>query len=88
MIETRRPKVVFLMETRMSEERAWELGRSLDFQNGEVVASVGLSGALALFWRLGVTTMLQSKSRSHIDVILTCDSLRAKQWRLTGFYGS
>lgn len=28
-----------------------------------------------------------SKSKSHIDVLLSCENLRISQWRLTGFYG-
>jgi hypothetical protein len=75
------------METRLSEERALSLGGSLGFPNGEAVLSVGLSGGLALFWRRDVTVGLQSKSRSHIDVILSTDNLGVMQWRLTGFYG-
>jgi hypothetical protein len=79
--------MVFLMETRMSEERAGDLMKSLGFPNREVVVAAGLSGGLALFWRRDVTVSSQSKSRSHIDVVLSYDKLDVRRWRFTGFYG-
>jgi hypothetical protein len=79
--------MVFLMETRMTEQRTLEVQRSLGFSNGEVRAASGLSGGLALFWMKGVMVALQSKSHSHIDVVLSSDNLRPQQWRFTGFYG-
>jgi hypothetical protein len=82
-----KPTLVFLMETRMNEERALGVMKALGFSNGEVVAAGGLSGGLALFWRRDVVVALQSKSRSHIDVHLSNDLLGLWSWRLTGFYG-
>jgi hypothetical protein len=87
LIKTWKPALVFLMETRLSEERIGALMKSLGFPNGEVVAANGLSGGLALFWRRDIIVSLQSKSRSHIDVILSCANLKVRQWRFTGFYG-
>jgi hypothetical protein len=75
------------METRLAEERALGVMKALGFPNGEVVSADGLSGGLALFWRRDVVVSLQSKSRSHIDVLLASDSLSSRQWRFTGFYG-
>jgi hypothetical protein len=76
------------METRMMKERTVELQRSLGFPNGEIVATTGLSRGLALFWRTDMLVALQSKSRSHIDVVISCDILRTKQWRFRGFMGN
>jgi hypothetical protein len=87
LIKTWKSALVFLMETRLSEERIGALMKSLGFPNGEVVAANGLSGGLALFWRRDIIVSLQSKSRSHIDVILSCANLKVRQWRFTGFYG-
>jgi exonuclease III len=87
VVEERRPAVVFLMETRMGEERALGLKRDLGFSNAIVIKSEGLSGGLLLLWRQDVTVEELSKSRSHIDVLLSCDRLKITQWRLTGFYG-
>jgi hypothetical protein len=75
------------METRLSRDRALELRREFGFPNGEAVSPAGQSGGLALFWRRDVPVMTQSMSKSHIDVVLSCDTLSPKQWRLTGFYG-
>jgi hypothetical protein len=75
------------METQLSEERTWGLMKSLGFPNGEVVAATGLSGGLAMFWRRDTTVALQSKSRSHIDVVLSCYILYGRDWCFTGFYG-
>jgi hypothetical protein len=79
--------MVFLMETRLAEERALGVMKALGFPNGEVVSADGLSGGLALFWRRYVVVSLERKSRSHIDVLLASDSLSSQQWRFTGFYG-
>ena len=87
LVEERRPSVLFLMETKMGEERALGLKRDLGFPNAIIVKSEGLSGGLALLWRHDVTVAEVSKSRSHIDVMLSCDRLRISQLRLTGFYG-
>jgi hypothetical protein len=67
--------VVFLMETRMTEERTSELQHALGFSNGEVIAMSGLSGGLALFWMKDVMVALQNKSLSHIDILLSCHNL-------------
>jgi hypothetical protein len=75
------------METRMREERACGLQRALGFPNAIVVKSEGLSGGLVLLWCRDVVVAELSKSKSHIDVLMSCDSLRIMQWRLTGFYG-
>jgi hypothetical protein len=75
------------METRMGEEKALGLKRDLGFPSAIVIKSVGLSGGLMLLWQREVMVAEISKSRSHIDVMLSCDCLRIAQWRLTGFYG-
>jgi hypothetical protein len=75
LVVTTKPATVFLMETRMTRDRALGLQRELGFPNGEAVAATGLSGGLALFWRRDVTVAVQTMSKSHIDVVLSCDAL-------------
>jgi hypothetical protein len=75
-MEEKRPTVVFLIETRMGEECAFGLKLNLAFPNAIVVKSEGLSGGLMLLWRRDVVVAELSKSRSHIDVHMSCDSLR------------
>ena len=87
VVEEKQPAVVFLMETRMNEERARGVQRALGFPNAIVVKSEGRSGGLILMWRGDVVVAEQSKSRSHIDVLLSCVNLSVVQWRFTGFYG-
>jgi len=86
-VDEKKPAVMFLMETRMGEDRALGLRRRLGFPNAIVVKSEGLSGGLMLLWRHDVVVAELSKSKHHIDVLLSCDSLRITQWRVTGFYG-
>lgn len=86
LVEERRLAVVFLMETRMGEERALGWKRDLVFPNAIIVKSEGLSGGLVLLWRQNMLVVEMSKSRSHIDVLLSYDRLRISQWRLMGFY--
>lgn len=71
----------------MNEERALGLQRNLGFSKSIVVKAEGLSGRLLLLWRQEVMVAELSKSRSHIDVLLSCDRLRIPQLRITGFYG-
>lgn len=71
----------------MNEECALGLQRNLGFPNSIVVKAEGLSGGLLLLWWRDVVVAELSKSRSHIDVLLSCDRLRISEWRLTGFYG-
>lgn len=66
------------------EECALGLRHRLGFPNG---IAVGAVGGLALFCRGDVIVASQSKSKSHIDVLLSCATVGVQQWRLTGFYG-
>lgn len=87
LVEIHKPALVFMMETKLEEEKALDLKRSLGFPNGLAVAARGLSGGLALFWRGDIIVTLQNKSKSHIDVIVSSDTVGIRQWRITGFYG-
>ena len=55
VLQTVRPAVLFLMETKMHRNRAMVLKKSLGFPNAEAVSSEGLSGGLMLLWRGDVT---------------------------------
>lgn len=77
--EAHQPALVFLTETRLSKDRALGLQRALGFPNGHAVPAEGLSGGLALFWRRGLVVVAQTMSRSHIDVVVSCDELAVKQ---------
>lgn len=51
LVEEKKPAIVFFMETRMSEERAFGLQRELGFHAAIAVKSEGLSGGFVLMWR-------------------------------------
>lgn len=87
VVEQYKPAVVFLSETRLDKDRALALRLRLGLANGQAVGAAGQSGGLALFWRGDVTVAIQSLSKSHIDVLLSCDKVNVHQWRFTGFYG-
>jgi hypothetical protein len=87
LVDEVKPAVVFPMETRMNRERSLELRGKLGFPNDEAVSAEGLSGGPTLLWRGDVTVAIQSMSKSHIDVVLSCPNVGMQQWRLTGFYG-
>lgn len=80
------PRLLFLMETKLSEKRVLRLRNLLGFSGGLAVDRVGLGGGLALFWKDEWDVTLQSFSSGHIDV-------RIKGWMeaadiyFTGFYG-
>ena len=86
-MELYKPAVVFLMETKMEKNHALGLKHRLGFPNSVAVGAVGQSGGLALFWWREVMVELQNLSKSHIDVLISCDELDNKQWWFTGFYG-
>lgn len=46
----RKPKCVFLMETKVEKSRMELVERSLNFKNSVIVDLNGLAGGLALFW--------------------------------------
>lgn len=71
----------------MNKDRAMCLKKKLGFPNGAAVGAQGLGGGLALFWRRDVVVDLQTMSKSHIDVVLSCELLDGQRWRFTGFYG-
>lgn len=80
-----RPSVIFLCETRDNKGKMEKVRRALHFDGLFVVDSQGLSGGLALLWRVKDQVNLRSFSRNHIDVEIKIDGKEA--WRLTGIYG-
>jgi hypothetical protein len=73
MVKEKKPKMVFLMETKMSNKRVDFLKRKLDFANLFAVDSVGWSGGLVLLWKEDVQVDIQNYSRCHINVVVSMD---------------
>ena len=82
-----KPKIVFLMETKMKKNQMEKEKFKLGLLNGLIVPRVGRSGGLAILWDRDVKVEVQSYSGYFIDASMT-DSDSGFQWHITGFYGN
>jgi hypothetical protein len=73
MVKEKKPKMVFLMETKVSNKRVDFLKRKLDFANLFAVDSVGWSGGFVLLWKEDVQVDIQNYSRCHINAVVSMD---------------
>ena len=82
------PKLVFLMETK-SDKKNWMdmVNDKCNMKDGMFVSSIGKSGGLALFRKEGVTVMVQTYSKTHIDALVD-EGENVGWWHFTGFYGN
>jgi hypothetical protein len=86
MVRTKKPNLIFLMETKL-HRRKMEANRiKLGFDGMFVVDSIGKSGGLALLWKLETVVQIQNYSRWNINAVVSADS-SAKEWKFSGFYG-
>ena len=65
------PYLVFLVETKVKQNRMEKIKFSLGFSNGLIVPSRGRNGGLALLWSTLVNLEIKSYSQHHIDPIVT-----------------
>ncbi|KAK5833744.1 hypothetical protein PVK06_017598 [Gossypium arboreum] len=79
------PNLIFLSETKMSDNEFRRVQNICRLQNGLVVNSEGWSGGLVLMWRDGTNVSIQSYSKHQIDSIVNLEN--NKKMRVTGFYG-
>ena len=89
MVREKRPKIIFLMETKQTVEEMRKVKEELHYQGGLFVPCDrswgGRRGGLAMLWKDEVNLHIQNYSLNHIDAIILTDP-RAP-WRITGFYG-
>jgi exonuclease III len=85
MVKVKFPTVVFLMETKMRQEKMERIRCMLGFNNLFVVDSVGKSGGLALFWKEEAGLEIQNYSRRHIHAIIK-NGGGGQPWKFTAFY--
>ncbi|XP_019164331.1 PREDICTED: uncharacterized protein LOC109160499 [Ipomoea nil] len=85
MVSRKKPKFVFLMETKVGRVHAERLRVKLGFDGLFYVDSTGLSGGLALPWKTNNTARLLSFSKNHVDIEVSIPGFI--KWRMTGFYG-
>jgi hypothetical protein len=85
-VKIKKPQLVFIMETRMQQNKADRLRSKLGFDNCFVVDSKGKSGGMMLFWNSSSGVEIQNYSRRHINAVVqrSTDDL---VWKFTGFYG-
>ena len=86
MLQDEAPKVVFLMETKLPQERMNFLKHELGYTQGLAVSSDGQSEGLALLWKLDSKVEVRRLSRWYIDAYIDYDNM-GEVWRLIGFYG-
>lgn len=86
LIRSHAPSVVFLMETKQGSYRVNGLRRRFGYSKGLVVDPCGLSGGLALWWRLDVDVNVLSSSKNVIDTVLLLKD-RNTSVRVTWVYG-
>lgn len=85
LVLIKRPKVDFLMETKVDSMMIEYVRSVLGFPCSFVVNSNGNSGGVALFWKDDNSIRIVSSSSNYIDAIFNFDFLGS--WRFTGFYG-
>jgi hypothetical protein len=86
MVREKRPHLVFLMETKMTQRKEEVVRIKLGFENCFAVDYIGKGGGLMLLWRNSIMVEIQNFSRRHINAVVQCSS-EALSWKLTGFYG-
>lgn len=81
------PRVLFLIETKLSSKRMEMVRLKCGFSNGIDIGAVGSKGGLSLGWNVNDLISIKSYSSSHIDAMIL-DPDNGLEWRLTGFMGA
>ena len=71
------PVLVFLLETKASQNRIKGLQRKLNLTQGITVPSDGWSGGLVMVWKEGADVSFKSCSNGHINVVV-CEGADAQ----------
>ena len=82
------PKLVFLMETKSDKKNWMDIVKDkCNMKDGLFILSIRKSKGLTLFWKEGVTVMVQTYSQTHIDALVD-GGADFGWWHFTGFYGN
>lgn len=84
LVREKAPKVLFLMETKLSGDEMWRIQVDLPYRCMLAVPSVLRSGGLAFLWMEEVELHVQTYSPNCIGSLTRSDN---SLWRFTGFYG-
>ncbi|KAK8283598.1 hypothetical protein V6Z12_D08G105400 [Gossypium hirsutum] len=79
------PNIVFLCETKIYSNEFSRIRSTCRMEGCLAVSSEGKSGGLALFWREGISVMVQNYSKFHIDSLVKMDN--GELFQFTGVYG-
>lgn len=85
MVQTHRPKMVFIAETRQNQFSVQSMKLRLGLRRCFIVDGCGKGGGLALFWDESINVDLKSYNMRHIDSVITENN--GEQWRATLVYG-
>lgn len=71
MVQTHRPKVVFLSETRQNQGFVENIKWRIGLRGCLAVNGIGKGGGIALFWDESVNVTIKSYNLRHIDAVIT-----------------
>ncbi|XP_031112052.1 uncharacterized protein LOC116016024 [Ipomoea triloba] len=86
LVCSKRPKVIFLMETFVDRRKMEGIRVQIGYDNVFTVGAVGHRGGLAFLWMNTVVLEITGYSTNHIDTKLALD-IDKPQFRFTGYYG-
>nr|GMC85790.1 uncharacterized protein LOC109184723 [Ipomoea batatas] len=86
IVHTKRPVLLFLMETKLCSSKMEIIRTKVGFDNMFTVDCSGRSGGLALLWKKELNLTIVNHSRNFIDATINSVS-SSSLWRYTGFYG-
>ncbi|XP_019167877.1 PREDICTED: uncharacterized protein LOC109163583 [Ipomoea nil] len=86
LIRTKRPRVVFLIETFVDRNRMEQVRVKTGYDNVFTVDAVGHRRGLAMLWSNSINLQVTAYCDNFIDTTLSLD-VGAPVWRFTGYYG-
>lgn len=85
ILQTHRPQIVFLYETKMLPMRMNNVRVELNFENCFTVSRNRLERGLAMLWSSNIDVNIASYSQHHIDAEIFNEG--GPKWRCTRVYG-
>ncbi|XP_062167008.1 uncharacterized protein LOC133873303 [Alnus glutinosa] len=84
--ESKKPRFLFLIETKVKSDKLQWLRCSLGFKGMFQVDPVGHSGGLVFFWKFEKEVKIVNYSQKHVTALITMVGGNFP-WTFTGFYG-
>jgi len=86
LVKTKKPRFLFLIETKAKIGKLERLRCSLVFEGLFHVDPIGRSGGLAFLWNNNKEVEIVSYSQRHVSALITLMN-EGQSWTFTGFYG-